>query len=400
MNFVARQDRVLLGGLAVAMIVLFAKPIRYLLDVAREVEQSSGLPLVPVLIILTGVFLFHQQGKRLEAKARAAAAEADALQAGTRAAEMEQLVNFGQALGRSLDLETIRDVVGQHLPKLAGTDDAWVLLRTTSQWQALVGTARETRREIERARESVADLAMITDAAWTLDAIPAAGHLCLPMTAGGHPVGVLGIPDAAGPFTPARKRVLAMAGALLAISIRNAQLFDDLRENSLRDGLTGCFNRTHALDVIDTELRRARRAQTPVSLIMFDIDRFKEINDRYGHLCGDAVLAAVGVRMREVLRGSDLKCRYGGEEFLVLLPETPLEGAKRVADTLRRELADMPVNWKGEAVSVTASFGVSVALPAEIDAKALIGRADAALYRAKDQGRNCVRLSMEMSAIA
>ena len=220
------------------------------------------------------------------------------------------------------------------------------------------------------------------------------------MTAGGHPVGVLGIPDAAGPFTPARQRVLAMAGALLAISIRNAQLFHELRENSLRDGLTGCFNRTHALDVIDTELRRARRSQTPVSLIMFDIDRFKDINDRYGHLCGDAVLAAVGVRMREVLRGSDLKCRYGGEEFLVLLPETPLEGAKRVADTLRRELAEMPVTWKGEMIAVTASFGVSVALPAEIDCKALIGRADAALYRAKDQGRNCVRLSMETAGVS
>jgi len=395
MNFVARQDRVLLGGLAVAMIVLFARPIRYLLDVARDVETSSGLALVPVLIILTGVFLFHQQGKRLEAKARASAAEADALLAGNRATEMEGLVTFGQALGRSLDLETIRDVVGQHLPKLAATDDAWVLLRSTGQWEALVGTPRENRREIERAREHLADQAFINDGAWTTEAIAAEGYLLLPMTAGGHPVGVLGIPDTAGPFTPAKKRVLVMAGTLLAISIRNAQLFHDIRENSLRDGLTGCFNRTHALDVIDTELRRARRAQTPVSLIMFDIDRFKDINDRYGHLCGDAVLSAVGAKMREVLRGSDLKCRYGGEEFLVLLPETPLEGAKRVADTLRRELADMPINWKGEIVPVTASFGVSVALPAEIDGKALIARADAALYRAKDQGRNCVRLSME-----
>lgn len=395
MNFMARQDRVLVGGLAVALIVVFARPIRYLMDLVRDVEQSSGLALVPALMILTAVFFFHQQGKRQEAKARAAAAEADALVAGTRATEMEGLVNFGQALGRSLDLETIRDVVAQHLPKLSGTDDAWVLLRTTESWQALVGTARENRREVERAREHVADQAFINDGAWASDAIAADGYLLLPMTAGGHPVGVLGIPDSAGPFTPAKKRVLSMAGALLAISIRNAQLFSDLRENSLRDGLTGCFNRTHALDVIDTELRRARRAQTPVSLIMFDIDRFKDINDRYGHLCGDAVLAAVGAKMREVLRGSDLKCRYGGEEFLVLLPETPLEGAKRVADTLRRELADMPINWKGETVPVTASFGVSVALPAEIDGKALIARADAALYRAKDQGRNCVRLSME-----
>ena len=390
----------LLGGLAVAGIVLFAKPIRYLLDVARDVETSSGLALVPVLIILTGVFLFHQQGKRMEAKARANAAEADALRADNRATEMEGLVTFGQALGRSLDLEAIRDVVGQHLPSVTGTPDAWVLLRTTGQWQALVGTAREHRREIELVRERIADQAFISDTAWSAESVAADGWLCLPMTAGGHPVGVLGIPDSAGPFTPAKKRVLVMAGALLAISIRNAQLFHDVRENSLRDGLTGCFNRTHALDVLDTELRRARRAQTPMSLIMFDIDRFKNINDRYGHLCGDAVLAAVGAKMREVLRGSDLKCRYGGEEFLVLLPETPLEGAKRVADTLRRELADMLINWKSEIVPVTASFGVSVAMPAEIDGTALIARADAALYRAKDQGRNCVRLSMETAAIA
>jgi diguanylate cyclase len=96
-----------------------------------------------------------------------------------------------------------------------------------------------------------------------------------------------------------------------------------------------------------------------------------------------------------VLRGSDIKCRFGGEEFLVLLPETPLEGAKRVADTLRRELSELPIAWKDESLVVTASFGVSVAMPAEIDGQALIGRADAALYRAKDQGRNCVRLSLE-----
>ena len=92
-----------------AKVVVFAKPIRYLLDLARAVEQSSGLALVPALIILAAVFLFHQQGKRQEAKARAAAAEPEALQAGTRASEMERLVNFRRALGRSLDLETIRD---------------------------------------------------------------------------------------------------------------------------------------------------------------------------------------------------------------------------------------------------------------------------------------------------
>ena len=128
---------------------------------------------------------------------------------------------------------------------------------------------------------------------------------------------------------------------------------------------------------------------------MFDLDHFKDVNDRYGHLCGDAVLAAVGRKMRDVLRGSDLKCRYGGEEFLVLLPETPIEGAKRVADTLRRDLGDMPITWKDETVTITASVGVTVALPSEIDAEALISRADAALYRAKNQGRNRVHVSVE-----
>jgi hypothetical protein len=328
MNLVARQDRVLLGGLAVALIVVFARPIRYLLDLAREVEQTSGLALIPALIILTAVFLFHQQGKRQEAKARAASAEAQLLQAGTRASEMEQLVNFGHALGRSLDLDTIRDVVAQHLSRVAQSEDAWVLLRHGADWEALAGTPRESRREIERTRVQCADRAFLAEGAWKEDALSADGHLCVPLTAGGHPVGVLGIPESAGPFTEGRQRVLAMAAALLAISLRNAQLFDELRENSLRDGLTGCFNRTHALDVIDTELRRARRSLMPVSLIMFDIDRFKDVNDHHGHLCGDAVLAAVGGKMREVLRGSDLKCRRRRSKARSAW-RTPCDGSSR-----------------------------------------------------------------------
>ena len=189
--------------------------------------------------------------------------------------------------------------------------------------------------------------------------------------------------------------MLTAAATLLGISLRNAALFREVRENSLRDPLTGCFNRTHSLEVIDTELRRARRSHAPVSLIMFDLDHFKDVNDKYGHLCGDAVLTAVGARMGEVLRGSDLKCRYGGEEFLILLPETALDGAKRVADTLRQELAEMRIPWKDQTVGITGSFGVTTATPAEVDPQSLIARADAALYRAKDQGRNCVRLGSE-----
>jgi len=399
MNLIRPQDRLLIAGLAVALIVVFSRQVLILIDRAREVERASGLGLIPALLILIVVFLFHQQGKRQESKAQAAAAEAGTVAAEARAEEMERLVVFGQSLGRSLDIDAIRDVVTQQLPKLAGSDEAWALMRTDRHWEALAGTARENRRDLERTREQLASRALESDLRSATDPVTMEGHICIPMTAGGHAVGVLGLPETAGPFTESHWRVLAATAALLGITLRNAQLFQELREHSLRDGLTGCFNRTHALEVLDVELRRARRSQMPLSLIMFDLDHFKDVNDRYGHLCGDAVLSAVGVRMRDVLRGSDLKCRYGGEEFLVLLPETPLEGAKRVADSLRRELADLPIHWKDETLGVTASFGVTVALPSEIDSEAIIGRADAALYRAKEQGRNCVRLSAETAVV-
>jgi diguanylate cyclase (GGDEF)-like protein len=395
-NFIPRQDRVLLVGLAATLLVVFARPIRYLLDLAYQVEQTSGLALIPGLIILTVVFLFHQQAKRQETKARTSALEADAMQAQLRAGEMERLVMFGQALGRSLDFESIRDVVTQHLPRLADSENAWVMTWFDGKWEALTTLPRERRRELELQRQQIADKALTENPSpHPTDPVMIEGHLCLPMVAGGQSVGVLAIPESSAPVTEGRRRVLSATSALLGISLRNADLFREVRDNSLRDDLTGCYTRSHALEVIEGELRRARRSHSPLSLIMFDIDHFKDINDRYGHLCGDAVLAAVGGRMREVLRGSDLKCRYGGEEFLVLLPETSVEGAKRVADTMRRSLAEMKVAWKDQTVAVTASFGVTSALPAEVDTHAIIGRADAALYRAKDQGRNCVRLGAE-----
>ena len=102
--------------------------------------------------------------------------------------------------------------------------------------------------------------------------------------------------------------------------------------------------------------------------------------------------------MHLVLRGSDMKCRHGGEEFVVLLPETPLSGAMRVADTLRRELESNPVRWNGQSIPVSASVGVTAVIPGEIDPLVVLARADAALYQAKQDGRNCVRVASEAAA--
>jgi diguanylate cyclase (GGDEF)-like protein len=130
---------------------------------------------------------------------------------------------------------------------------------------------------------------------------------------------------------------------------------------------------------------------------MCDIDRFKTINDSAGHLHGDAVLAAVGARFAQVLRSTDVRVRYGGDEFLIILTDTPIIGAQQVAEALRREIAELRLPNQ-EAAAATVSLGVAVAVPGEMDPLAFINRADEALYRAKHEGRNRFAVAQPKSA--
>lgn len=381
MRLIGRHDVVLLGGMGVALFVVFSPALERVLDYVRSVDEARGLRLLPGLLVLASVFVFQQLRKRQEIRAEAIGAAAAAQLATERAADLERLVTFGQALGRSLDESSIRAIASGQLPLLAPGRGAWVLARRDQAWFSLANTADTPRQDQERA----ARIALGEEdpvAGGTPDA-------AFPMIVAGSPIGVLGV-TATPPLSDQQRSVLTAAAALLGVSLKNSELFREVHENSVRDALTGCYNRTHALDVMAAELRRARRSQLPLSLLMFDLDHFKAINDRHGHLCGDAVLAEIGARMRTVLRGSDMKCRYGGEEFLVLLPDTPLAGARRVAETLRRELDANPVRWNGQVIRVTASIGVTAVTGGEIDPTAVIARADAALYRAKQDGRNCV----------
>jgi diguanylate cyclase (GGDEF)-like protein len=386
MRLIGRNDLFLLLGLTVALFAIFSRPLAQALDFVNQIEESRGLLLLPGLVILTVVYIFHQQRKRHEARAEALSAAAEARQATARATEMERLVSFGQSLARSLDYESIRSAANEHLPTLAGGRGAWAMIRTAGHWKPLASVGETSMTERERAAQRALGE--------TTPQVGDSGDVCFPMIVAGTPVGVLGV-SVEPPLTEHHRIVLAAAAALLAVSLKNAELFAEVRETSVRDSLTGCFNRKHATEVMDAELRRSRRSKLPLSLVMFDLDHFKEVNDRYGHLCGDAVLAGVGRQMAAVLRGSDLKCRYGGEEFLILLPDTPLVGARRVAETLRRELAEHPVRWNDASVTVTASFGITAITPGDVDATLIIGRADAALYRAKQGGRNCVRSAEE-----
>ena len=396
MKFFGRQDLLLIAALTTALIIVFSSSISRGLDYAREIERQSGLTLMPALVLLTGAYFIHQLRRRHQVQAQAEAAQAAAAEAQHRADELERLVQFGQSLGNTHDFESIRVAIGQHLPSLTGTDRVWVLVRQGTQWEALSGDTRGAEDVVQWS--DLAEQLLVNGPDKTPDQLTPRA-IGFPLIAGGAPMGVLGVRPEGGILGADKRRIIDAAATLLAVSVKNAQLFRDVKENSVRDALTGCFTRGHSLEVIDAELRRARRSQTPVSLIMFDLDHFKDVNDRHGHLCGDAVLAAVGKRMKEVLRGSDLRCRYGGEEFLVLLPETPLHGARRVADTLRREIAERPMPWSGEALTITASFGIAQTMPGEVNVQAVIARADQALYRAKDDGRNCVRIAAESATL-
>jgi diguanylate cyclase (GGDEF)-like protein len=392
MNVFGRQDRWLLGGLVIALVVLIARPVQQFLDIAHDLDHVLGLSLLPALVVLTVALILHWQAKSYEAKSAGQTAEARAQHSRATTSQIERLATYGQLLERAADIETIRDAAAQHLPKLTESDDVWVLTREEQGWRALNGTTSEGRADLEQTHAPIAERALKDDPLTAARPIEAEGHLCVPLLGGGEIAGVLGVPESAGPITNLRQRMIAAVAVLTGLALRNAQLVQHVRHHAVRDPLTGCLTRGYGLGQIDAELRRARRSQTPVSLIVFDIDHLKTINERRGLACGDAVLRAVGARLQELLRGSDIRCRYGGEEFVVLLPETPLEGARRVADTLRKEIADLKVVWQDELVTATASFGVTVALPGEVDAQAIIARAEAALDRAKDQGTNSVRL--------
>ncbi len=156
------------------------------------------------------------------------------------------------------------------------------------------------------------------------------------------------------------------------------------------DGLTGLFNRRHFLELAEIEWSRSDRYERPLALMMIDIDRFKSINDHFGHDVGDRVIEHVASICREGKRASDIVARIGGEEFVILLPETPIESAVLVAERLRRRIAESPLLDAAARVALTVSIGVAQAGRGTETIEALMKHADAALYRAKNTGRDRV----------
>jgi two-component system, cell cycle response regulator len=222
--------------------------------------------------------------------------------------------------------------------------------------------------------------------------------VAVPLVRGDRAMGVIALygrstPD---PFGERDVETLTAFAAQASVAIENVLLHQETEQLSITDGLTGVWNRRYLELSLSKEIERASRFNRPLSVLMIDIDRFKDVNDRYGHQRGDGVLVEVSRRIMGTIRTQiDFVARYGGEEFVVVLPETPWEGAKVVAEKIRSAIREHPFVGEGPHLSVTVSVGVA-AFPLDgLTAEDLIRASDQAMYRAKRAGRDRVEARLD-----
>ncbi len=228
-------------------------------------------------------------------------------------------------------------------------------------------------------------------------------HLCVPMVAQSGALGVLHVRQSDQTFpgdtmtawlSEPKQRLVVTIADHTALALANLRLRDTLRSQSIRDQLTGLFNRRYMHEVLGRELLRARRAQSSIGILMLDLDRFKSINDTHGHAAGDEVLRKMGRLLQNRARAEDIVCRYGGEEFVVVLPQMTLQGAMERAEQIREATKRIVFNFQDRTIGpLSVSIGVAAFPEHGGSLDSLLTAADAALYRAKVH-RDCVELAV------
>jgi diguanylate cyclase (GGDEF)-like protein len=291
----------------------------------------------------------------------------------------QRILAFALELRRSASRQRVHQVIAQKLPGLLGVERVWVVARFGDRRHVIVphhGDAPGVNPLIAG------------DGDWAT----------FPLKISDRVIGILGVDTGQRTLPPRTRRAMTTIAPLIAESLYTLDMIAQLRELSSVDQLTGCATRQSGVQRLQAELTRAHRASREVAILLFDLDYFKSINDRFGHHCGDAVLSAIGRTLLQTLRVSDIRCRWGGEEFLVVLPEAGIEQAKRVAVTLARRIAETLTHCDSARISVTTSVGITISSRDDEDPDVLLARADKALYRAKTDGRNCVRILLREPA--
>lgn len=269
----------------------------------------------------------------------------------------------------------VRDALARLGEALAATHDARELLRIVAVTAVEATSARGSRIVS-------ADGSVVVSG----DADGDGERLILPLTASGERFGTLEL--VGNSFSKEQRMNAASLAAHAVVAFENARLHGMVERQALVDGLTGLANRRAASDALHGETARAERLETPLAVVLADLDEFKEVNDAHGHAVGDEVLRVVAEVLRETLRESDVAGRWGGEEFLLLLPGADEEGAAQLAERVRVALAARSIP-SVPGLRVTASFGVAE-YAGETNPEQLLEAADGALYRAKRAGKDRV----------
>jgi diguanylate cyclase (GGDEF)-like protein len=365
------QRRLMIGLLASLIVVLLVAyvegrsivgSIRRLVDAARAIARGDLEQRVPVqgrdeLALLAKTF--NDMAYQLQTRLKELAEE--------RARLREAIDRFGEALAATHDPDQLRRVLVETAVEATGAVGGVVV--GANDELVTVGAPDEGKERIEQ-----------------------------PLLAGQVSYGSMMLFGSS--FTDEDRMTAVSLAAQAVVALEAARLHRIVSNQALVDGLTGLANRRSCEDTLAAELSRAERYPAPLAVVLADLDDFKDVNDRFGHQAGDVVLREFAALLRENLRDIDLAGRWGGEEFLLLLPGTDLEGAARVAERVRQALHHrILLSVEGEPIPVTASFGVAE-YPTADSAPALFAAADAALYEAKRQGKNRVSAAFEHASAA
>jgi diguanylate cyclase (GGDEF)-like protein len=355
---------------------------------------------------------FNAMAERLHVRVREGEALTQAL--GRRVNELGLLNQMGEMFQTCVSLDEAYDVIGRLAPQLFPTEAGAVFALSTklntaeavAAWGAHpLGRSFPADEcwALRNGRTYVVDDSTSGVLCKHLPRPAPAAYLCTPLHAEGSLLGVLYVSSETRDQTSAEylqhvtKGLAEAVAAQLGLALANVQLRETLRSQSIRDPLTGLFNRRYMEETLERETHRARRASGPTSVLMVDIDGFKQQNDAFGHDAGDAILRELAALLQRNLRKEDVACRYGGEEFVLVLPDAALEHAARRAEQLRLAVKQMRVPHHELSLGpITVSIGVSAFPEHGADAQALLRAADAALYVSKRQGKDRVTVATQV----
>lgn len=313
----------------------------------------------------------------------------------------DRIRHFTATLSSKLDLDELGDQALALLMEISQAQGGALILERQGEWKLLSNRGLSDAERVldspafKTLRESPKQTRLSLPPEVSVDAILAkfkpADVLLTPILNHGLTLGWCML-AAATPFPEETPRIMPLLMNGLGLALNNALLHDDLQRVAALDPLTGIYNRRFGFKRLEEELSRAERNQSPLAALLFDLDHFKRINDTFGHLAGDRVLVRTAQLARDLLREGDVILRYGGEEFVIVLPGAGLQDARNVAERVRFAISQTEITiGNDQTIKVTASIGVCATNGKQpITAEALISSADQRLYAAKASGRNRV----------